>query len=115
MRGNVGKAGFRLAIVLLIPWALYWGYTYYAADRWIGDGLAAQCRTTRGCDPNASATETDLVALTIENQYAQEQIDARNRALWLGPGVPIGLALLVAGGIWAWRGYPPTKPNDPNK
>lgn len=108
MAGNIRKAAPRLAVVLLIPWFLFWGWSYYSAHKSIEEAFAIRCGLTSHCDRDNPFTEIELAIAEPNVPLWRAQ---QTRALWIGAAGPIVVALFLLGSFWVWRGYRSTDEN----
>jgi hypothetical protein len=86
-------------VTLLIPWFLFWGWSYYRAYQNTEEAWNVRCAVTSICD------RTNPLGLELAEPNVRAWKDQQARALWIGGVGPIALSLLLAGGFWVWRGY----------
>jgi hypothetical protein len=128
------KKGFRrLALALLIPWAIAWGAVFWInTDKGRRDAAeydhAAMCMDT-GCPDDkydaiakAWAVQRGISAAEMrhnEDDYLHKLSAKRDaedswamRALWWGVGGPVAGVFAAVAFVWVWRGFRPRPISD---
>lgn len=95
------KGLVRLWIVLALPWALFWGWTYYEAN----GVIQRKAELIRRLDPDANyGAEAEFLAI-VGDENVGAAASRRRLAARLGIIGPLGLGFVFAGGLWTWRGF----------
>lgn len=97
---NVRKGLTRLLIALVLPWELYWGFTFWSSYR-TSNFVDEWLRTHQSGHPS------ELTYLEMGTRAGQDA----SAAVWFGIVLPV-LALVVGlVGYWVYRGFRPNKSN----
>ena len=105
---NIRKGLVRLSFIFLIPWAGYWGWTYYDAKK-----SAAVDQAWAHESFNLSVAREDIPAL--KQMWISESEDAvqsrddelirQARAAEIGPWGALIFLVAIWGTYWVWRGF----------
>ncbi len=116
----------RLAIVLLIPWALGWSVVVYRQaektaaaesrlDFWVRAAASPEGAAWESLGPDrqgALLSANQVRDEVLKQTEALRNADRRLRsiAIGIGFGAPAILFLATVAGFWAWRGFKPRSP-----
>lgn len=113
---NIKRGLVRLAVVFLLPWSAFWGWTYYDARQRVAETqemyeMTAGSWARRAIGDNPKVLEKAMADEQVEldeiAEWQQQALDRAEMALFVGiMGVAICM-LVLGGGYWAWRGFKP--------
>lgn len=99
----------RLAVVLLVPWTVYWGWEYSWLTSLEASFEARRMAVEAEIQGDFATTGYTTGARFNSESYATEGRDAaaeqKDRAVKIGAGVPVAMAVLLIAGWWVAGGF----------
>lgn len=109
LREHLRSGWTRLAVVLLVPWTVYWGWEYSRLTSLEASFEVSRVAAEAEIQRDFATTGYTAGARINSENYATEGRDTaaeqKDRAVKIGAGVPAAIAGLLIAGWWVAGGF----------